>query len=211
MSNKTIGIYKVTSNFNTEEAFKLVGASSQIEVCTRDYMNWCKKGKAPKTMQAEFDRVVKEALATEPSATFKVDILKAVDTIEALEAAKTEFGLSNKGGKPKTDKPAKTPKADKPALTPEQALEQMGTLDGTPAPTVDTPAPTPEPETKETIAVPVAFVSEVIGKPLTIGESAKLDYKALFEAYKSGKSVKDICEEMKISKFTFYKNTAQYK
>lgn len=216
MSNKTIGIYKVTSNFNTEEAFKLVGASSQIEVCTRDYMSWCKKGKAPKTMQAEFDRVIKETLATEPSATFKVDILKAVDTIEALEAAKAEFGLGNKGGKPKTDKP-KTSKAAKSELTPEDALAAMGTLDGTPAPEptpvtdVDTAIKEAFEKGSEPVAVPVAFVSEVIGETLTVGISAKLDYKALYEAYKSGKSVKDICEEMSISKSTFYKNTAQYK
>lgn len=220
--SKTIGIYKLTSNYNTEEAFKLIGASSQIEVCTRDYMNWCKKGKAPKTMQAEFDRAIKETAATEPSVIFKVDILKAVETLEALEAAKAEFGLGNKGGKPKGDKPAKTPKADKTALTPEEALAKMGTLAPAVEPTVEPepvienagedeacpPFGTSEPEP---VGVPVAFVEEVIGEKLTLKVSAKLDYKALFDFYKAGKSVKDICEENGISKSTFYKNTAQYK
>jgi len=191
MSNKTIGIYKITSNFNTEDIFKLVGASSQIEVCTRDYMNWCKKGKAPKIMQVEFDRVEKEQLSHEPGATFKVEILKAVSTIEDLAAAKTEFGLGNKGGKPKTDKPAVLPE---------------------PVPEIDTTVideiieafdVKPEPQ-----GVPVAFVEEIIGETLTLKHSAKLDYKALFEAYKSGKMVKDICEENGISKSSFYKHTS---
>jgi len=204
MSNKTIGIYKVTSNFNTEEAFKLVGASSQIEVCTRDYMSWCKKGKAPKTMQAEFDRVVKEALATEPSATFKVDILKAVETIADLDAAKAEFGLSAKGGKPKTDKPAKTPKAAAPELTPEDALAAMGTLDGTP-----TPEPAPAPVTDIDTAITEVFTQGTADEePVVIG---KMGYEAMYREYQAGKSVKDICAENGISKSSFYNNTKQFK
>lgn len=213
--SKTIGIYKVTSNFNTEEAFKLIGASSQIEVCTRDYMSWCKKGKAPKTMQAEFDRVVKEALATEPSATFKVDILKAVETISDLDAAKTEFGLSAKGGKPKTDKPAKTPKAAAPELTPEDALAAMGTLDGTPAPKTAVEIGTEVHQAIEDgkdidTAIHEAFEQGTapVDEPVVIG---KMGYEAMYREYQGGKSVKDICAENGISKSSFYNNTKQFK
>jgi len=194
---KTIGIYKVTSNFNTEEAFKLVGASSQIEVCTRDYMSWCKKGKAPKTMQAEFDRIIKEGLATEPSAVFKVDILKACKDMAELDAAKPEFGLSNKGGKPKSDKPAASGKSkEKKVLTPEEALAAMGTLDGTPA-----PQPEPQPET----------IPETPADEAPVNETAKPNWEALFNEYKAGKAVKDICAELGISKSTFYNKTKSFK
>lgn len=199
--SKTIGIYKVTSNFNTEEAFKLVGTSSQIEVCTRDYMSWCKKGKAPKTMQAEFDRVVKEALATEPSATFKVDILKAVETIADLVAAKAEFGLSAKGGKPKTDKPSKTPKAATSELTPEDALAAMGTLDGTPA-----PEPTPVPVTDIDTAITEVF--EQGTAPLAPVD--KHPWETMYDEYKAGGKVAEICTRYGCSKSTFYNKIKKF-
>lgn len=187
MTTKTIGIYAVTSNFNTKENFKLVGASSQIEVCTRDYMSWCSKGKAPKSMQAEYDRIIAEdnVPAYDPKVIFKVDILKAVETLVELDAAKAEFGLSGKGGKPKTDKAAKTPKAAKEVVSAEDALKKMGTLDGT-------PAPEPVVETEQ----------PVIGK---------MGYEAMYREYQAGKSVKDICAENGISKSSFYNNTKQFK
>jgi hypothetical protein len=205
MSNKTIGIYKVTSNFNTEEAFKLVGASSQIEVCTRDYMSWCSKGKAPKSMQAEYDRMVAKdnVPAYDPKAIFKVDILKAVETLAELDAAKAEFGLSGKGGKPKTDKAAKTPKAAKEVVSAEDALKKMGTLDGTPAPEpVVEPEPTVEPVVEPAPEPVVETEQPVIGK---------MGYEAMYREYQAGKSVKDICAENGISKSSFYNNTKQFK
>jgi len=196
--SKTIGVYKVTSNFSTEEVFKLLGASSQIEVCTRDYMSWCKKGKAPKTMQAEYDRAIRlpeinTTDAASPSNIFKVEILKAVDTLEALEAAKAEFGLGNKGGKPKTDKP-KTPKADKPVLTPEDALAAMGTLTPAPAPEI-IPEAVPE-------AAPVLEASPV--------PEASVDWEDIFHEYKAGAKVTAICERLAISKSTFYNKIKKF-
>jgi len=201
---KTIGIYAVTSNFNTEEAFKLVGASSQIEVCTRDYMSWCKKGKAPKTMQAEWDRVIKEALATEPANTFKVSILKTCTTLEDLEAAKTEFGLSNKGGKPKGSKPAstKTPKAE--AKTPEDALAAMGTLDGKTALEIGIEVHQAIEDGKD-IDTAIHEVFEQGTAPVD-----EHPWETMYDEYKAGGKVADICTRYGCSKSTFYSKIKKF-
>jgi len=45
---------KVVTDRNPD--FYYVGASSQIEIAFRDYMNWVTKGKAPKAIQEEADR-----------------------------------------------------------------------------------------------------------------------------------------------------------
>jgi len=96
---KTMGIYQLTSRQNSIENFKLVGSSTQIEICTRDYMNWCKKAKAPKSMQAEYNRVaglanLKPGECIDPTILFKVEILKTCNTPAELDAAKIEFGLT---------------------------------------------------------------------------------------------------------------------
>lgn len=210
---KTIGIYQVTSNFGTVEDFKLVGASSQIEVCTRDYMSWCKKGKAPKTMQAEYDRVQKDngrknvQEAIEPAVIFKVNILKACKDIAELDIAKTEFGLSNKGGKPKDDKPANS--KTKTTLSPEDALAAMGTLDGTSSiPAGDYNAKLVEDGKLEIVD------GEHAGKTVNIPipeHTAETNWEALFNEYKGGRAVKDICEELGVSKSTFYNKTKSFK
>lgn len=51
---KTSGVFKVVTDRNPD--FYYVGASSQIEIAFRDYMNWVTKGKAPKAIQEEADR-----------------------------------------------------------------------------------------------------------------------------------------------------------
>lgn len=51
---KTSGVFKVVTDRNP--SFYYVGASSQIEIAFRDYMNWVAKGKAPKAIQEEADR-----------------------------------------------------------------------------------------------------------------------------------------------------------
>lgn len=51
---KTSGVFKVVTDLNPD--FYYVGASSQIEIAFRDYMNWVTKGKAPKAIQEEADR-----------------------------------------------------------------------------------------------------------------------------------------------------------
>lgn len=51
---KTCGVFKVVSD--TNEDFCYVGASTQIEVAFRDYMNWVRKNKAPKAIQEEAER-----------------------------------------------------------------------------------------------------------------------------------------------------------
>ena len=53
-ATKTSGVFKVTSTETPE--FSYIGASSQIEIAFRDYMNWVTKGKAPKAIQEEADR-----------------------------------------------------------------------------------------------------------------------------------------------------------
>lgn len=99
MAEKTIGIYKITSEYDTN--FKMLGSSTQIEVCTKDYINWAKKGKAPKVMQEAYDNYLAQIPAAKtPQEFFKVNILKTVDTVEELAAAKVEFGLGTAGGKP---------------------------------------------------------------------------------------------------------------
>lgn len=112
---KTQGIYQLTSRQNSVEGFKLVGSSSQIEICTRDYMSWCKKNKAPKSMQAEYNRVsqladLKPGEIVDPTILFKVEVLRVCNTALELDSAKIEFGLTKV-------KPA-TP-------TPEQITEKL--------------------------------------------------------------------------------------
>lgn len=53
-ATKTSGVFKVVTDRNPD--FYYVGASSQIEIAFRDYMNWVTKGKAPKAIQEEADR-----------------------------------------------------------------------------------------------------------------------------------------------------------
>lgn len=96
---KTQGIYQLTSRQNSVEGFKLVGSSSQIEICTRDYMSWCKKNKAPKSMQAEYNRVsqladLKPGEIVDPTILFKVEVLRVCNTALELDSAKIEFGLT---------------------------------------------------------------------------------------------------------------------
>jgi DNA-binding NarL/FixJ family response regulator len=153
-------------------------------------MNWCKKGKAPKTMQAEYDRAIRLPEGTDeaiPSSIFKVDILASAATTEELEALKEQYGLSKKGGKPKTDK--STPKSSKVELTPEEALTAMGTLDTPEQSEQSQPEPQPEPEQTQ---------------PDT-------NWEAIFNDYKNGKAVKDICAELGVSKSTFYNKTKSFK
>ncbi|MGE5637656.1 MAG: hypothetical protein ACM3WQ_03020, partial [Chloroflexota bacterium] len=129
-SSKTSGVFEITSNFNP--SFSLKGSSSQIEICTRDYMSWCLKDKAPKTMQAEYDRVLKETKESDPKKIFKVTILKVTSKPDELKAAKEEFGLSNKGGKPQGTSQTSAGDASKTAnLTPEEALNAIQTLEAT--------------------------------------------------------------------------------
>ena len=53
-ATKTSGVFKVVTDRNPD--FYYVGASSQIEIAFRDYMNWVTKGKAPKAIQEEADK-----------------------------------------------------------------------------------------------------------------------------------------------------------
>lgn len=53
-ATKTSGVFKVVTDRNPD--FYYVGASSQIEIAFRDYMNWITKGKAPKAIQKEADK-----------------------------------------------------------------------------------------------------------------------------------------------------------
>lgn len=53
-ATKTSGVFKVVTDCNPD--FCYVGASSQIEIAFKDYMNWVTKGKAPKAIQEEADR-----------------------------------------------------------------------------------------------------------------------------------------------------------
>jgi hypothetical protein len=50
----TTGSFKITSKFNKE--FSYTGYSKQCEVMFRDYMNWCRREKAPKVLQAEYNQ-----------------------------------------------------------------------------------------------------------------------------------------------------------
>ena len=98
---KTMGIYQITSNLTPE--FKFIGFSTQIEVCTKDYMSWCKKGKGPKRLQDEYDiGLLSGNYTTEQM--FTVTILKVCTTQEEFALAKAEFGLSTGGSKTSNNK-----------------------------------------------------------------------------------------------------------
>lgn len=88
---KTMGIFQITGKFDPTVLVK--GASSQIEICTRDYLSWLLKNKAPKILQIEFDRAHKADAKIEPKDVFEITILKTCKTDADLKAAKTEFGL----------------------------------------------------------------------------------------------------------------------
>lgn len=88
---KTQGIFQITSKFDPTVILK--GSSSQIEICTRDYMNWCLKNKAPKTLQAEYDKQHALNAKLTPAEIFEVTILKACPTTTDLKNAKADFGL----------------------------------------------------------------------------------------------------------------------
>jgi len=88
---KTMGIFEIKSTGNEDFSFK--GASTQIEVCTKDYISWCKNGKAPPILQAEYDKSL-------GACTFIVSILREVQTPEELAEAKVDYGLKS-GGKPR--------------------------------------------------------------------------------------------------------------
>lgn len=94
---KTMGIYKITSEYDTN--FTMLGSSSQIEVCTKDYISWIRKGKAPPKMQQAYNDYWNNiSTAIQPEEFFKVNIIKICDTPEELTAAKQEFGLGSTGG-----------------------------------------------------------------------------------------------------------------
>ncbi|MDI6840458.1 MAG: hypothetical protein QMD71_06405 [bacterium] len=57
---KTKGVFKIVSKESGKEFF---GASSQIEVCFRDYIKWLNNGKhTNKELQSEFDKYGKDNL-----------------------------------------------------------------------------------------------------------------------------------------------------
>lgn len=88
---KTQGIFQITSKYDPTVVLK--GSSSQIEICTRDYMNWCLKDKAPKALQAEYNRVHVLYPTLVPADIFTVTVLQACPTVTDLKDAKAKFGL----------------------------------------------------------------------------------------------------------------------
>lgn len=182
--NKTQGIYEITSNFNPN--FSLKGSSSQIEICTRDYMSWCLKDKAPKSMQAEYDRAKKENKESDPKKIFKVNILKVAQSVDNLKAAKEEFGISNKGGKPRETNSDKSKN-----ITPEEALKNMPTFATTHGKTEEkTEAPDTEGNSESIVE-------------MSDGE--------MYDLYKEGMDVGEICKMNDITQSEFYKKMEQFK
>jgi hypothetical protein len=104
---KTQGVFQITSNFDPTVVLK--GASSQIEICTRDYMSWCLKAKAPKAIQVEFDKQLALNPKLTPADVFTVVILEACPTSESLKQAKVTYGL-NTAKAAETASSASTPK-----------------------------------------------------------------------------------------------------
>jgi hypothetical protein len=86
-NQKTCGVF----NLLTKNGKKLVyaGASTQIEICVRDYMKWCQKGIAPKPIQAAYNA------AGERDATTLFDCV-IVEKCEPsqLKVLKAKYGLT---------------------------------------------------------------------------------------------------------------------
>jgi len=61
------------------------GHSTQCEIMFRDYCGWCKKGKAPKSMQTAFD----DSKLDDPTKLFKLQITKMTDEEFTKATAKT--------------------------------------------------------------------------------------------------------------------------
>lgn len=95
---KTSGIFKVTSTKTPE--FGYIGASSQIEVAFRDYMNWVTKGKAPKAIQEEANRFDRN-----PD-IFELTILEEMQGSRAeLNKRKKEIAEGTPVGEPVVEEP----------------------------------------------------------------------------------------------------------
>lgn len=200
---KTQGIFEITSNFNP--AFSLRGSSSQIEICTRDYMSWCLKDKAPKSMQAEYDRAKKENKESDPKKIFNVAILKSASKPDDLKSAKEEFGLSNKGGKPQGTANTDAKGGDKSetgkngkvvTLSPEEALKAIQTLDAKQA---GKPAKAKPEEKTESDDIDNKVVSAV----MTDTE--------MYRRYKEGMPVDEICKLNNITSKVFYEKMYKFK
>lgn len=93
---KTCGVFKVTSDTNKD--FYYVGASTQIEVAFRDYMNWVRKGKAPRAIQEEAER---NQRITD---IFNWELLEECENNkETLKARKKAWKDQLAGNEPETD------------------------------------------------------------------------------------------------------------
>lgn len=111
---KTMGIFSLTSRLTPKAEFQFVGSSTQAEVCARDYQSWCRKGKAPKSLQAEYDKACKMANLTpgetvNPASLFHFEILEVCNTVSELEAAKEKYGIVRKAPQ-RTDSTAVVPR-----------------------------------------------------------------------------------------------------
>ena len=67
---RTIGKFTIKSK--NDPNFSYDGYSKQCEVMFRDYMGWCRKNKAPKALQAEYDKAIVAGIKPEEIFTLEI-------------------------------------------------------------------------------------------------------------------------------------------
>jgi hypothetical protein len=205
---KTLGKFTVTSKFDKD--FSYTGYSKQCEVAFRDYCNWCGKGKAPKALQAEYDK--RKATTEDTDKIFELHIQEMTPEEFVKETGKS-LETNRKIKKQETTEQkierayilvsdiaasirANSEIADKELILnnfvqklTEQVLKQPDAK--VPEPTAKTPEKKPEPPTEPKEEQPT---TEPEPEPPTHGD------KEIYDELKSGTSKKDIYDVYGIDK-----------
>jgi len=215
---KTMGKFNVSSKFNTQ--FNYEGYSKQCEVAFRDYMIWCEKSKAPKALQAEYNRVLKEKKDAKTTDIFVLAIT-SLTTLEFEKATGKKIDI------PKAKKLKEVKEFTAPDLNAMMAnvggvtveinrLECQNGLNND-----DTVIITTEGKNAVEIGIEVHEAYEA-GKTFVIDTITNVhdaiaeavtkepDYEALYNEYKAGGKVADICKRENISKSTFYAKVKKF-
>jgi len=194
---KTMGKFNVTSKFDTQ--FNYEGYSKQCEVAFRDYMSWCTKSKAPKAIQTEYDRVLKDNKDTKTSDIFTLAIT-AMTQEEFEKATNKKVGAA----KASTKKDKEVKEFEVPDLN-AMMVDVGGEV--VPLPAGDYNVQMVDTNKAEIVDGEHAGETVVVNN---IPEIKEVNYKALYNEYKAGGKVADICKRENISKSTFYSKIKKF-
>ena len=198
----TCGIYEIYANDNGEKIY--IGSSTRIETCVKDYISWAVKGKAPKTIQGAYDRMIQTGIVV--SNMFEWKLLEEC-TKDGLSALKVKYGLVKAG---KTAKATINNETEElPVYTPvvesEVAAKKRRSKNG---PVITKTVAQLEAEQAEQDETKTE--TEQAGFEDENTESEMEFYKKLYDEYTAGKPVKLLCIENDIKAHVFYKKIKQF-